>query len=654
MGGTGHSAVDWGRYAREQELGLAIQDGDTVVYASAELSALLGRERSELVGTRWRTLFTSETVDRLQGVAVNTASRDGHWRGEGELESPDGAVPVDLELRRVGGDVLVWLVVQRRSADGRTESHGRSAVFYRRPGFVRTVLDELDDVLYVIDEAGEPDYWNEALVETTGYDHDEIASMHPVELVPDDQREFVPGLLDAIESIEDRRVEVDILAADDSRITHEFKGTSFEDPATGDSYRCGLARDVTERNARERELERHRDELATLDRITELLLGTVQDLLLLRSGRDAVERRLCERLTASEFYGLAWVGERELDGDRIRPRVTAGEGAGYLEEVTITYDQTPTGQGPAGRAVRTGEVHVANVDDPTFSPWRAAARKRGFESVAAVPLQHQDTVYGVLVVYATREDGFTSREQDGFDVIGRTVGAVIHADRTHDLLYAEDVLEVEFDITDVDSSLVEAASLVDGVLRFDGYVDAGGRWLVYCSVEDADPDRVAETVAGEPAIDHCRVLTTAGATPRIEVVQRAPSLFDAITDAGAGIRSGTVTPTSARLTIGVPAAGDVRSIVRDVQATYPAATVIAHRADHDDVANGGRPPGVLDDLTDRQRAILESAYRAGYFAWPRETTAEELADALDLAPPTVHAHLRKAEDRLLTALFDEP
>jgi predicted DNA binding protein len=72
-----------------------------------------------------------------------------------------------------------------------------------------------------------------------------------------------------------------------------------------------------------------------------------------------------------------------------------------------------------------------------------------------------------------------------------------------------------------------------------------------------------------------------------------------------------------------------------------------------EITTVGRPGGVLDELTDRQREVLEAAYQAGYFAWPRESTAEEVADALGLSSPTVHGHLRKAEVVILSALLDD-
>jgi predicted DNA binding protein len=60
----------------------------------------------------------------------------------------------------------------------------------------------------------------------------------------------------------------------------------------------------------------------------------------------------------------------------------------------------------------------------------------------------------------------------------------------------------------------------------------------------------------------------------------------------------------------------------------------------------------MDELTDRQREALEAAYRAGYFEWPRESSAEEVAGTLDISRPTFQGHLRKAEDAVLAALFE--
>jgi len=51
--------------------------------------------------------------------------------------------------------------------------------------------------------------------------------------------------------------------------------------------------------------------------------------------------------------------------------------------------------------------------------------------------------------------------------------------------------------------------------------------------------------------------------------------------------------------------------------------------------------------------VLRTAYFAGFFEWPRQSTGEEVAEMLDVTQPTVNRHLRLGQQRLLAQLFDE-
>jgi hypothetical protein len=54
-----------------------------------------------------------------------------------------------------------------------------------------------------------------------------------------------------------------------------------------------------------------------------------------------------------------------------------------------------------------------------------------------------------------------------------------------------------------------------------------------------------------------------------------------------------------------------------------------------------------DELTDRQREVIETAWEMGYYEVPRGVSSEEIADELDLDPSTVTEHLQRAERNLL-------
>lgn len=55
-------------------------------------------------------------------------------------------------------------------------------------------------------------------------------------------------------------------------------------------------------------------------------------------------------------------------------------------------------------------------------------------------------------------------------------------------------------------------------------------------------------------------------------------------------------------------------------------------------------------LSERQREVFELARKQGYYTWPREVSATEIADELDVSKATVLEHLRKAEAKVINAL----
>lgn len=61
---------------------------------------------------------------------------------------------------------------------------------------------------------------------------------------------------------------------------------------------------------------------------------------------------------------------------------------------------------------------------------------------------------------------------------------------------------------------------------------------------------------------------------------------------------------------------------------------------------------VVGALSPRQRESIEAALAIGYYDIPRDVTIQDVAAELDCATATAAEHLRKAEARVLTSLFD--
>ncbi|NHX37751.1 hypothetical protein G9C84_15075 [Halolamina sp. R1-12] len=58
-------------------------------------------------------------------------------------------------------------------------------------------------------------------------------------------------------------------------------------------------------------------------------------------------------------------------------------------------------------------------------------------------------------------------------------------------------------------------------------------------------------------------------------------------------------------------------------------------------------PQAGDRLSERQREVFEFARERGYYSWPRDVSATDIAAELDVSKATILEHLRKAESKLL-------
>ena len=157
--------------------------------------------------------------------------------------------------------------------------------------------------------------------------------------------------------------------------------------------------------ALERASGRHRRAFEALSKCSEALVRATDEQALL----DAV----CRIFVEVGGYRLCWVGLAEHDERRtVRPVAHAGHEDGYLSLVKSVWTDDERGRGPSGTAIRTKKpVVIQDIrSDRAFDPWRSEATKRGYASVAALPLVTEGSAFGVLRIYAATTGAFDDEE----------------------------------------------------------------------------------------------------------------------------------------------------------------------------------------------------------------------------------------------------
>ncbi|WP_310895507.1 PAS domain S-box protein [Haloarcula terrestris] len=427
-------------------------------------------------------------------------------------------------------------------------------------------------------------------------------------------------------------------------------GKVFEWNDDGEAIRAvGIHQDITEERKRQEAVERQRDELVTLNGVNML----IQDLIHALGGaatRDEIEAIVCDRIVESDLCEVAWIGERAGASDRLVPTTMAGDDDGALDDITLADD---AGRGPCETALVTGTVQTIQDcgDEAEFERWGTAARARGFESVAAIPLVQGDIVHGVLCVCADQPGAFSPRIVESFAVLGEMVGYAFTAVQNRRLLSHDTVLELTFESQSPDTPLIAVANAHGCRLEATGSVDIGTAHLQYLSVSGASAETVSDSLRSHSEILDTRVVRTDddGGVVELRVAETIQSL---LLDVGARRRAMTVDGGTLSITVEAPPDADSRAIREALATCASDFTLTAKQECEREYAPANTETDPRENLTDRQQEVLRTAFLTGYYAWPRDTNAEQLAETLGIASPTLHQHLRRAERNLIDAVFD--
>ncbi|WP_227357475.1 bacterio-opsin activator domain-containing protein [Haladaptatus salinisoli] len=408
------------------------------------------------------------------------------------------------------------------------------------------------------------------------------------------------------------------------------------------------------RAEREHAVARQRDELETLNRLN-AIIRDINQTLIAAPTREEIERTVCERFAGSDGYLGALIADLSTAEQGLNIRTAVGIDDQYLQAVDAAAPATE--QGPAASTLETGTLAV--VEDISTSEMfpeavREDALAREYRAAVCIPLSYGDTIYGVLVVYASQSALVGEREQVIFAELGETIGHAINAAENRKLLHTDRVLELEFSLSKTDAFFFTASDELDCTITLDGVVPSSdGTLLFYVSATDVTPGQLLERAWKAPRVDQARLIAETESNSSFEFVfQGTETASQLLIERGAYIRSGMASHGVGTLTIEVPADVNIRSFVKAVQTIYPNASLHAKRQRTRPVHSRTSFLNELKTtLTDRQLEILKMGFHSGYFGYPRDSTGETLANTLDIASPTFHQHMQSALQKLLTSIF---
>jgi len=621
-----------------------------------ELPAATGYSADEVRRMNALEFFEGDDVERIRDF-FESVMETGEATVEADLVTKDGtAVPYASRGRRLvdpeGNTVGICGI--SRDISGRKERERELARFER-------AVDASGHAIFMTDTDGRIEYTNSAFEEITGYTEAEALGRTPSILKSGRHEE--PFYRDLWETVLDGEV-WDGELANRRKSGEVYYAEQTVAPVTEDTGAVdrlvAVQRDVTTRRKQEHELVRRHEELETLNRIHRLVEDVIRELTA-QSSRDDIEETVRDSLLESERYTTVSVldlppGLFVGPGDDVDEGVLESVGAA-LEPLVPDLDPETVRRGVLLDVLREGTVRVVQrVEGSPRLP--AAAREglleQGVESLAVIPFGHGENRYGAILVGAEHPDRFRERERAAFGALAEAVGLATYAVRNERLLLADTVVELTFHAADAEACLARLAVELGCECTLEGVVPGSdGSLVLFARVAGAEPDAVDGTVADIGNITSHRVHPEGDAECTLEASVCPDCLLGRLDRAGATVRTLRTAPDGADLVVEAAPDDSLREVSRAVR-RRSSTWRLAGKRTVDRPPRTERPlrETIEERLTDKQYNVLRAAHLAGYFEFPRGSTAEEVAGTLGISDATFHQHLRAATRKLVTRLFE--
>ena len=297
--------------------GISILDEDgRFVYVNEAYADIYGYDPEAMVGEHWELIYDADEARAVRDEVLPVVEETGEWEGETIGLRADGTTFIeDHTVSKTADGGFVCTVVDVTDRKRRVEEYDR----------YRTLVEALDDPVYVLDAEGRFQYVNRAFVDLVGYEYERILGSTP-ELIKDaaavERAEDELGTLLSDDGPDSTTFEVEIHPRDDDPVLCEDHMGVL--PYEGERFRgsVGTLRDVT----RAKRVRRER-------RLLEAGIGALEDVFFIFDD-DGEIRWWNDRIPEVTGYADAEIEGMtlaEFIAEEHRPRIRNG-----LEEMVET------------------------------------------------------------------------------------------------------------------------------------------------------------------------------------------------------------------------------------------------------------------------------------------------------------------------------
>lgn len=394
------------------------------------------------------------------------------------------------------------------------------------------------------------------------------------------------------------------------------------------------------------------------DRLNQLndQIRTINQTIMRAGSHSEVNKSACESLAEMGQFDFAWIAEPDYAEGKLVPRSKSRAFNSYVDQTRFELDVEDSP--PAVQAVEQREpVIESNIARGVQEgDWKCRALANGYRCALSVPLIHENVLHGVLTVYCTDVGSVDDQMLNTLSELGEMIGFAHQTLSQRDALVSTDNIDIRLTLGEEDEPFVQLASEIESSLEIRNIsTRTDDTYLVYLSLGARIPveDAISVFEKASFVVDYRLVSESDSALFEI-VAYRDSSLFS-LAEVGAELISATASGAGLSVVVSVPRGEGVQSFIDQIRSRHPDVTLHSQEEraasrDEDDPDHNISSP--FDVLTPRQREILDIAYYSGYFETPRDSTATEVADSLDITPAGFSKQRRAGIRRLLDILYE--
>jgi PAS domain S-box-containing protein/putative nucleotidyltransferase with HDIG domain len=284
----------------------------------------------------------------------------------------------------------------------------------------RRLMETANDAILITDaDTGVIVEANRKAQDLLGLPKDKIIGMHQSQLHPPGEADWYQALLRDHAKTGGSTNDRSVVHSDGHLIPVEISAAITQ--VRGKNLVEGIFRDITQRRQAAEKINDLNILLKAVKHINEGLLRI--------KSEPELFQYTCDVLLRVPYIKFSWIGLVQPDNFEIKPVAKAGVEKGYLDIITVRWDDSEYGDGPTGEAIKTVKPFVRKCIETDLepNPWRQEALSRGYKSSITLPLIHAGEVIGVLKSYAGVVDAFGKEEVEFLNQVAGDIAVGIRS-----------------------------------------------------------------------------------------------------------------------------------------------------------------------------------------------------------------------------------